>query len=74
MGFGTPKIPSAPPPAPSAPSLPAMLSNRSRTSFGSGKGSLGGTFITGPVGGGTNPLGNVPGSTGQSGMKTALGT
>jgi hypothetical protein len=69
--FHTPKIPNAPPPAPTAPSLPAILSNRSRTMFGQGKGSLAGTFITGPTG---NPMGNVPGSTGQSGMKTALGT
>jgi hypothetical protein len=72
--FGAPKIPGAPPPAPTAPSLSAALSNQVRTTFGQGKGSLGGTFITGPVGGGSNPMGNVPGSTGQSGMKTAVGT
>lgn len=74
MMFKPPKIPASPPPAPTAPSLPAMLGNRAKTTFGAAKGSLGGTFITGPVGGGTNPMGNMPGSTGQSGMKTALGT
>jgi len=72
--FKAPKIPSAPPPAPQAPSLPALLSNKARTVFGQGRGSAGGTFLTGPIGGGSNPMGNVPGSTGQSGMKTALGT
>lgn len=68
MSFGSPKIPNQPPPPPTAPSLPSILSNRSRTVFGQGKGSLAGTFITG-----TNPMGNVPGSNGQ-GMKAALGT
>jgi hypothetical protein len=70
MGFmKPPSIPSAPPPPPTPPSLASSLSNRPRNTFGSGKGSLSGTFITGP-----NALGNMPGSFGQSGLKTLLGT
>jgi hypothetical protein len=67
MGFGMPKIPQQTP-APQAPSLPSTLSSASRMKFGSGAGSLGGTYITGPTG-----MNNLPGSTGQSGMKAMTG-
>lgn len=70
MGFLTPKVPNQPPPPPQPPSLASTLANRPRNTFGMGKGSLGGTFITGPTG---NPLANLPGSSGQSGFKTLLG-
>lgn len=67
MGFMTPKVPTQPAPPPNPPSLTGALANRPRNQFGIGKGSLGGTFITGPTG-------NMPGSMGQSGFKTLLGT
>lgn len=70
MGFMTPKVPNNPPPPPTPPSITAGLKQQ-RTAYGQGQGSLAGTFLTGPAG---NPLGNLPGSTGQSGMKHTLGS
>ena len=69
MGFSPPALPKAPPPPPQPPSLAGELSAKAPTPrFGNASGSLGGTFITGP-----GAMSNIPGSTGQSGLKTLTG-